>query len=116
MIVFFRTFPTSPKLDALLIHVPDVLRGEIGEGVVNVFQKLVEVEDVHRIEILHALGVEVPRPGCTDLRMVLLEPGTVPLRSNTREWMPSLSSGIKTEAWWPIQSTSVPSYDLDRIC
>jgi len=75
MIVFFRTFPTSPELDALLIHVPDVLRGEIGEGVVNVFQKLVEVEDVRRIEILRALGVEVPRLGCADLRMALLEPG-----------------------------------------
>ena len=75
MIVFFRTFPTSPKLDALLIHVPDVLRGEIGEGIINVFQKLVEVEDVHRIEILCVLGVEVPRPGCVDLRMALLKLG-----------------------------------------
>ena len=67
-------FPTSPKLDALLIHIPDVLRGEIGEGVINVFQKLVEVEDVCRIEILCALGVKVPRLGCMDLRMVLLKP------------------------------------------
>jgi hypothetical protein len=74
MIVFFRTFPTSPKLDALLIHVLDVLRGEIGEGIINVFQKLIEVEDVCRIEILHTLGVKVPRLGCADLRMVLLEP------------------------------------------
>jgi len=75
MIVFFQTFPTSSELDALLIHVPDVLRGEIGEGVVNVFQKLVEVEDVCRIEILYMLRVEVLRLGCADLRMALLELG-----------------------------------------
>jgi hypothetical protein len=68
-------FVTSPKLDALLVHVPDVFRGESGVGIVDVLQKLVEVADVHGIEILSSLGVEIPRPGCTDLGMVLLELG-----------------------------------------
>ena len=51
-----------------------MLRGEIGKGVVNVFQKLVEVENIRRIEILCMLGVKVPRLGCVDLRMALLKP------------------------------------------
>jgi len=68
-------FATSPKLDALLIHVPDVFGGESGVGVVDVLQKLVEVVDVHGIEILSSLGVKIPRLGCADLGMVLLEPG-----------------------------------------
>jgi hypothetical protein len=65
---------TSPKLDALLIHVPDVFRGEIGECVVDVLQKVVEVADVCGIEVLSVLGVEIPRPGHMDLRMGLLKP------------------------------------------
>jgi hypothetical protein len=61
---------TFPELDALLVHVPDVFRGEIGECVVDVLQKVVEVLDICGIEVLSALWVEIPRPGCMDLRMV----------------------------------------------
>jgi hypothetical protein len=42
--VFLRTFATSPKLDTLLIHVLDVFGREIGVHVVDVLQKLVEIQ------------------------------------------------------------------------
>jgi hypothetical protein len=64
---------TSPKLDALLVHVSDVFRGEIRECVVDVLQKVVEVADVCGIEVLSMLGVKIPRLRCMDLWMVLLE-------------------------------------------
>ncbi len=66
-------FATSPELDTLLIHVPDMFRGEIGECVVDVLQKLIEMVNVCGIEVLSTLGVEVPRPGHMDLRMALLK-------------------------------------------
>ena len=66
-------FAASPKLDAFLIHVLDVFRGEIGECVVHVLQKCVKVGNVCRIEILSALRIKVPRPGRADLRVVLLK-------------------------------------------
>ena len=75
MIILFQTFATSPELDALLVHVPDVFGGESGVGVVDVLQKLVEVADVRGIEILSSLGVKIPRPECADLGMALLELG-----------------------------------------
>jgi len=75
VIILFQMFVTSPELDALLVHVPDVFRGESGVGIIDVLQKLVEVADVRRIEILSSLGVEIPRLGCADLGMVLLKPG-----------------------------------------
>ena len=73
VIIFLQMFATSPKLDTLLIHVSDVVRGEIGECVVDALQKLVEMANVYGIEVLSTLRVEVPRLGCIDLRMALLE-------------------------------------------
>ena len=67
-------FTTSPKLDTLLVHVPDVFRGEVGVCVINVLQKLVEVGNIHWIEILSVFWIQIPRLGCADLRMALLEP------------------------------------------
>ena len=65
---------TSPELDALLVHVPDVFRGEIRECVVDVLQKVVEVLDICGIEVSSALGVKIPRLGHMDLQMALLKP------------------------------------------
>jgi len=50
-----------------------VFRGEIGECVIDMLQKLIEMADVCGIEVLSTLGVKIPRPGHMDLRMVLLE-------------------------------------------
>jgi len=73
VIVLLRTFAASSELDAFLIHVLDVFRGEIRECVVHVLQKCVKVGDVCRIEILSALWIKVPRLGRVDLRVALLE-------------------------------------------
>jgi hypothetical protein len=72
--IFLGTFATSPKLDTLLVHVSDVFRGEIGECIIDVLQKLIEKVDIRGIEVLSVLGVEIPWPRCMDLRMALLEP------------------------------------------
>ena len=37
--------------------------GNIGEGIIDALQKLVEVTNVYGIEILSTLGVEIPRLG-----------------------------------------------------
>jgi len=50
----------SPKLDALLVHVSDMFRGEIGECVVHVLQKLVKVCNVCWVEVLGALWIKIP--------------------------------------------------------
>ena len=67
-------FVTSSELDTLLIYVPDVFGGEIGVRVIDVLQKLVEMSNICQIEILSTLQIQIPRLGCTDLGMVLLEP------------------------------------------
>jgi len=66
-------FVTSPELDTLLIHVPDVFGGEIGVCIVDVLQKLVEISNIYQIEILSTLRIQIPRLGCADLGMVLLK-------------------------------------------
>ncbi len=66
-------FVTFPELDTLLIHVPDMFGGEIGVCVVDVLQKLVEMSNICWIEILSVLWIQIPRLGCADLGMVLLE-------------------------------------------
>ena len=45
-------FTTSLKLDTLLVHVSDVFRGEVGICVINILQKLIEMRNIHQIEIL----------------------------------------------------------------
>ena len=50
----------SPKLDALLVHVPDVFGGEIGECVVHVLQELIKVRNVCWVEVLGALWIKIP--------------------------------------------------------
>jgi len=67
-------FAASPKLDALLVHVLDVFGGEIGECVVHILQELVKVCNVCWVEVLGMLWIKIPRLGCTDLWMTLLEP------------------------------------------
>jgi hypothetical protein len=60
-------------LDTLLIHVPDVFRGEVGVHIVDDLQKLVEISNIYWIEILSMLQIQIPRLGCADLGMVFLE-------------------------------------------
>ena len=71
--VFLRMLATSPELDTLLIHVSDVFGGEIGVCIIDILQKLVEISNIHWIEILSMLQIQIPRPGCADLGMVFLE-------------------------------------------
>ena len=73
VIIFLQMFATSPELDTLLVHVPDMFRGEIGECIIDALQKLVEKVDVYGIEVLSVLGVEIPWLRHMDLRMALLE-------------------------------------------
>jgi len=42
MEIFFGLLTASTKLEALLVHVPDVLRGEIGVHVINCFKEIVK--------------------------------------------------------------------------
>ena len=113
---------TSPKLDALLVHVPDVFRGEIGECVVDVLQKVVEVLDICGIEVLSMLGVEIPRLGRMDLWMVLLEPvDPVQTWDNATDVIYKgvyaiLVKRHRNRGLVPIQSMSVASCGLERIC
>jgi len=51
-----------------------MFRGEIGECVIHVLQELVKVRNICWVEVLGALRIKIPWPGCTDLRMTLLEP------------------------------------------
>jgi hypothetical protein len=51
-----------------------MFRGEVGVCIINVLQKLVEVGNIRWIEILSTFWIQIPRPGCTDLGMALLEP------------------------------------------
>jgi hypothetical protein len=65
---------TFSKLDTLLIYVSDMFRGDIRVSIIDVLQELVEMCDICRIKVLSLLGIQIPRLGCTDLRMVLLKP------------------------------------------
>ena len=51
-----------------------VTGGEAWVCVVDILQKLVEMGNVCWVKILCAFGVQIPRLGCADLRMALLEP------------------------------------------
>ena len=50
-----------------------MFRGDIGVCVIDVLQELVEMCNVCCVEVLSSLGIQIPRPGCADLGMVLLE-------------------------------------------
>ena len=64
---------TFPKLDTLLVYVPDVFRGDIRVSIIDVLRELVEMCNICRIKVLSLLRIQIFRLGCTDLRIVLLK-------------------------------------------
>ena len=66
-------FVASTKLQALLVHVPDVLRGKVGVGIKDALQQAVEMFDICTVEILHAFWIQVAGPRKIELGMALFE-------------------------------------------
>ena len=63
----------STKLQALLVYVPDVLRGKVGVGIKDALQQAIEMFNICTVEILCAFWIQVAGPRKIELRMVLFE-------------------------------------------
>jgi hypothetical protein len=71
---FFGLLVASTKLDPLLIHVPYVLRGEIGVCIINCLEEHIKTCNIGGIKVLGPLWIKTSRPGIENFRPALLKP------------------------------------------
>jgi hypothetical protein len=111
----FQSLVASTKLEPLLIHVPDVLRQEIGVHIIDCLEEFIKPATFDGLKLCaclgsRLLGFKLQRSGQQILyQLSQFLPGSLPESLNVMCLMSGSSRGFAIKAWNSIQSRKTAS-------